>query len=94
MVHPFPNQIDMKSVERILIVPDDMSALNLVNSAGSVPRNLKYAITLGYSQFYPAPCRTYSVAPGRNPPRILSSSVDQLVEKLEQVIRKSLHTVD
>ena len=76
----------MKGIERILIVPDDASAFDLVNSAEHARRNLKYAITLNFAQYHPAPSRTYSVVPQKNWQRILSSSVDQLVEKLEQVI--------
>jgi hypothetical protein len=53
-----------------------------------VPRNLKYVLSHNFGQFYPAPyCRSYSVTPHRNAKQILQSSVDQLIERLEQVWR-------
>ena len=80
-------QIDQKGVERVLIVPDEMKALDLVSGEVSAPpKNLRYAVTLGFNQYHPAPnVRTYSTAPAKHTKLVLQSSVEQLIEKLEQV---------
>ena len=80
-------QIDSKSIEKVLIIPGESEALHLLSTLDTVPRNCKYALTYHYGQYYPAPnCRSYSVKLGSNNNRVLQCSVEQFVEKLQQVL--------
>ena len=80
-------QIDTKGIERILIVKEEAEALDLVSEVGTVPKNLKYALTFNFGQYLPAPnIRTYSVHPSKNTKQVLQLSVDQLIQRLQQVI--------
>ena len=76
--------IDQKKIERIILMPRDRDAQELLKSTKSAPRNCLYALTGDMNQFYPAPSyRSYAINKkgGRN---VLKSSVSEHLEKLKQ----------
>jgi len=59
--------VDAKTIEKVLIVPDENEAFDLLKTVESVPKNCRYALTLNFGQYFPAPsCRSYSVHPGKS----------------------------
>lgn len=64
--------LDAKSIEKVIIVPDENEAFDLLNDVATVPKNCRYALTLNFGQYYPAPSsRSYSVHPGKNVTQVL-----------------------
>ena len=80
--------IDQKKLERVIMIPSDEEAQNLLKSRASVPKNLLHAMTHSFTQLHPAPkYRSYSMPlPPKNKTQILSCSVDDLIEGLEREV--------
>ena len=47
--------IDQKSIERVLIIDSDRDAMQILKDQRTVPKNLLFAYTLQFNQYYPAP---------------------------------------
>ena len=76
--------IDALHIEKVLLISDESSALDLLKDVGTVPKNCKYALTFNYSQCWPAPnCRFYSTKSGKSSNRVLQSSLEHFVAKLK-----------
>ena len=75
--------IDLAKVERIIIMDRDAVAKDLLSSAQSVPRNLLYALTCDFNQFYPAPnYRSYAINQNKRGVSMLQTSVAEHLERL------------
>ncbi len=75
--------IDQKKIEKIVLMPKDHDAQELLKSEHSVPRNLLYSLTGDFNQFYPAPSyRSYAI--NRRNSAVLQTSVSEHLERLEQ----------
>lgn len=71
--------IDQKRVEKIILMKKDLEAQDLLKSTQTVPRNLLYALTGDFNQFYPAPSyRSYAINRNRNGANILQTSVTEV----------------
>ena len=76
--------IDQKKLERVIVIPSDEEAQNLLKSRASVPQNLLHAMTHSFTQLHPAPkYRSYAMPVPGNKKQVLSCSVDDMIEELE-----------
>ena len=75
--------IDLAKVERIIIIDREREAQDLLGSVQTAPRNLLYALTLDYNQYYPAPnYRSYAMNQNKRGVAKLQTSVAEHLESL------------
>jgi len=73
--------IDKVAIERILLIPDDVTCQSLLSRVATVPRNCNFAITLKRDTYYPAPTyRTYAAHGRQNNVRYLKASKEAILQ--------------
>jgi len=83
----FNTLIDNCQLEKIIIIPQEAAAQQLLKTVETVPRNLRYAVVASKYQYFPAPnyCSYFKEYRSRN---LLKSSIEDLMAGFEQQIKE------
>nr|CAD7401671.1 unnamed protein product [Timema poppensis] len=85
--------IDQYELERIVLIPSDTEAHDLLSKQNNVPRNCRRAITKDGNEYFPAPSyRSYGgkVTPR---PKYLQVSAEDIVSNLEEQSKHERHNI-